>query len=70
MGASSNYGNGKVVWKKPVFIDTCSNFNLEAELEMNREAYDNYRRAYIKIEQSEDIPFWQIVANRIKKEDR
>jgi hypothetical protein len=29
--------------------------------------YNRYRRDYIKTEHSEDLPFWQIVANRLKR---
>jgi len=57
----------KCYGKKPIFMDEDSNLDWESELRVNRFHYDNYREAYIKREGSEDLPFWQIVANRLKQ---
>lgn len=53
--------------KNAILIDKNSIFNLEEELTVSKAHYDNYKQAYIKIKHSEDLPFWQIVANRLKK---
>lgn len=53
--------------KKPIFIDKNENINWKFELTVNKNHYDNYRRDYIKTKHSEDLPFWQIVANRLKE---
>ena len=42
-------------WSEPLKLGTPSH-------------YEHYRRAYIKTENSAELPFWQIVANRLKKE--
>ncbi len=57
----------KYFGKKPIFIDKNENINWKFELTVGKNHYDNYRRDYIKTKHSEDIPFWQIVANRLKK---
>ncbi|MDD5006796.1 MAG: hypothetical protein PHU49_00135 [Syntrophorhabdaceae bacterium] len=53
--------------KSPIFIDETQDIDWEFELNISKEHYDNYRNAYIKTENSQDLPFWQIVANRLKK---
>lgn len=55
--------------KEPIFIDRDININWERELTVSVSSYDSYLRAYIKTDHSEDFPFWQIVANRLKKWD-
>ena len=52
--------------KDPIFMDS-DIINWEWELTVSASNYDRYRQAYIKTEHSEDILFWQIVANRFKK---
>ena len=52
--------------KEPVCIDGNKQVNWEFELKVSRGHYDNYRRAYIKTDHSEDLPFWQIVTNKVK----
>ena len=52
--------------KRPIAIDKEINIDWAAELEINANQYDYYRNAYIKTDFSEDLPFWQIVANRLK----
>jgi len=54
--------------KKPVFIDTKASICWEKQMKINKNKYKNYRRAYVKTDNSEQIPFWQIVANRLKKQ--
>ena len=54
--------------KNQIFIDDkYININWEKELTVSKEHYDNYRKGYMKTEHSEDLPVWQIVANRLKK---
>ncbi|MCX5715313.1 MAG: hypothetical protein NTV07_00250 [Candidatus Omnitrophica bacterium] len=52
--------------KKPVFMED-KNIDFKKELKVSKAHYANYRKAYIKTEGSEDLPFWQIVSNRLKK---
>jgi len=40
--------------------------DFEAEMSINEKAYHDYRNAYIKKDGSEELPCWQILANRIK----
>ena len=63
------YINMMAEWfgKKPIFIDRDNNIDWNFELSVPKEHYYNYRQAYIKTDHSEDLPFWQIVANRLKK---
>lgn len=56
----------KWLGKEPIFMDTIMDIDWEFEFIVNKVQYDNYRQAYIKTENSEDLPFWQIVANRLK----
>lgn len=53
--------------KTPIFIDNDNDHDFKKELIVNKNCYDNYRKTYIKTELSEDLPFWQIVSNRLKK---
>lgn len=53
--------------KQSLYIDRDKNINWQTESRVNKSHYDNFRRAYIKTDNSEELPFWQIVANRIKK---
>ncbi len=53
--------------KKPISIDKDYNINWEYELNIDKDQYSKYKQVYIKTKQSQDLPFWQIVANRVKK---
>jgi hypothetical protein len=53
--------------KLPIFIDDTQNIDWEFELKVNKKHYNDYRSDYIKTENSQEFPFWQIVANRLKK---
>lgn len=53
--------------KKPIDIDKECAVDWRGELAVNEEAYDAYRRSYIKSDGSQDIPFWQILADRVKE---
>ena len=55
--------------KKPVFVDELETLDLKKECQTDLEAYKRYRQAYIKTDNSEDLLFWQIVANRLKSSD-
>jgi hypothetical protein len=48
-------------------IDKSLDRDWKKELDINHEAYENYKNHFIKIDGTENINFWQIVANRIKK---
>lgn len=53
--------------KAPIFMDSTNKIDWEQQLMINLELYKKYRREYIKTEQSPDLYFWQIVANRLKQ---
>ena len=52
--------------KEPIFMDDDATLDWQREMRVNREHYDNYRRNYIKRDSSPELPFWQIVADRLK----
>ena len=52
--------------KTPIFVDDNINVNWVEELKVKVEYYESYRQAYIKAENSQDLPLWQIVAERLK----
>lgn len=52
--------------KKAINIDDPIAIEWKKELSINEKAYMNYMQSYIKREGSEELPFWQIFANRIK----
>jgi len=64
-----NFINGMAesIEKKPINLDDSFEFNLENELKVDEEKYNYYRHCYIKKDGTEELPFWQIVANQIKK---
>jgi len=51
--------------KNPVFMDE-DEIDWDRELKVSIDHYEEYRRAYIKTNYSEELPFWKIVANRLK----
>lgn len=53
--------------ENPICMDGDITIDWGRKLAVNIGHYEHYRRAYIKTEQSEDIPFWQIVTNRLRK---
>lgn len=53
--------------KKPIFIDDDVAVDWKQQMTVDASNYDRYRQAFMKTKWSEDIPFWQIVANRLKK---
>ena len=53
--------------EKPIFIDNDINIDWAQELTVSVSHYEHYRRAYVKTEHSAELPFWQIVANRLKR---
>ena len=53
--------------KKPIFMDMESNIDWKFELTVSEEHYKRYRISYIKTQASQDLPFWQIFSERIKR---
>lgn len=53
--------------KIPFVADSGKPIDWNSELKVDDEFYNRYHRAYIKTENSEDLPFWQIFSNRLKK---
>jgi len=43
------------------------NIDLENELCIYEEGYARYKHDFIKIEGTEELPFWQVVSNKIKE---
>lgn len=56
--------------KNPICVDDDTAIDWRQELTVNTSHYEHYRRAYIKTEHSEDSPFWQILANKLKRRVR
>lgn len=54
--------------KKPIYIDQDSNIDWNFEFTVSKPLYKNYRRNYIKTDHSEEMLFWQIFANKLKKD--
>lgn len=52
--------------KIPINIDNPIEIDWEKELSINEKAYIEYKHSYIKKAGSEELPSWQIFANRIK----
>jgi hypothetical protein len=52
--------------KTPIPMDGNVKIDWDRELTVSADHYNRYYQAYIKTEHSEDFPFWQIVANRLK----
>ncbi|MDP8230769.1 MAG: hypothetical protein P9L93_06690 [Candidatus Gorgyraea atricola] len=57
----------KCYGKRPIFIDKDRQIDFQKEFLVNKNCYDNFRREHIKADNSEDLLFWQIVSNRLKK---
>ncbi len=52
--------------KTPISTENTSNINWKEELKVSSSNYNQYRTAYIKKDSSPNIPFWQIIADRIR----
>ena len=59
----------KWIGKKPLVIDKLGEADIDwdFELKVNEQFYDNYRKSHIKTDDSDDRPFWEIVAGRLKE---
>lgn len=55
--------------KKAYNIDSFENIDFSREFLVDKLAYRRYKDFYIKNSISEDLPLWQIFANRIKKQE-
>lgn len=53
--------------KKPVYMNDDLDIDWEKELSIDTTQYQRYRSAYIKREGSDDLPFWQVAADRLKR---
>jgi len=53
--------------KEPIFMDSDETIDWEFEMSVSDRNYDEYKSSFIKAEHSRDVPFWQIVADRLKK---
>jgi len=54
--------------KEPIFMDEESVIDWGFERTIDEERYREYRQMFIKTDFSPEEPFWQIVADRLKKE--
>ncbi len=52
--------------KTPINISKNVSVDLEKELFVYEEGYAKYKNDFIKVEGTEEIPFWQVVSNKIK----
>jgi hypothetical protein len=52
--------------KKPVNLSRSIGIDLEKESQIDRQAYDRYRRSFIKMEGTPDLPFWQVFSGYVK----
>lgn len=52
--------------KIPINLDHITTVDLSKELEIDEDAYNNYSYHYIKIPGTPELPFWQVVADRLK----
>ncbi len=70
--ASQVYEEPSVKWLAGYFgkrvhnLDDPINVKLEEEMKVNEPAYSKYRNDHIKKEGSAELPFWQILADRLK----
>ena len=55
--------------KTPINISRNASIDLEKEFFIYEEGYAKYKHDFIKMDGTEDIPFWQVVSNRIKSLD-
>jgi hypothetical protein len=55
--------------KTPINLDGDMEVELEKELFVDDELYSKFKRDFIKVVGTPDLPFWQIVSNRIKSLD-
>jgi hypothetical protein len=52
--------------KRVINLNNTSAIDWDKELAVDEEAYDKYKNRYIKRDGTEELPFWQIVANYLK----
>jgi hypothetical protein len=48
----------------PVNLD--NNYDIDQEPQVNKQKFDYYRNAYIKMDGTPELPFWQIFSNYVK----
>lgn len=53
--------------KKPFNLDSEKEIDLSKQIPVDIHLYNEYKRRYIKTEESESFPFWQIFSNYIKE---
>jgi len=53
--------------KKAHNLDREVSVNFDEEMRIDEETYSRYKSYYIKKDGTEELPYWQIVANRLKK---
>lgn len=53
--------------KKAHNLDREVSVDLDEEMKVDEDTYRSYKNYYIKKDGTEDLPYWQIVANRLKK---
>lgn len=52
--------------KKVINLNNFLNIDLNENLKIDEKAYLDYKHSYIKRKGSEELPFWQVFANRVK----
>ncbi len=64
---NSVYAFANSLGKNIINIDNIEPIDWDTELKINQECYITYRNNYIKTDKSPNLPFWQIVADRLKE---
>jgi hypothetical protein len=52
--------------KVPINIDHIAHAGLSNEMRINTQAYSQYKNAFIKKNNTADLPIWQIFSNWLK----
>ena len=52
--------------KKVINLNNFLNIDLNENLKIDEKSYLDYKHSYIKRKGSEELPFWQVFANRVK----
>ncbi|WP_319508446.1 hypothetical protein [uncultured Methanolobus sp.] len=51
--------------KMPINVDSNITLDFNKELEIDDDVYNEYKRSYIKVPESKDLPFWEIFSEHI-----
>lgn len=63
--AGYHHGFARALGKEICFLDEIGNLNIDAATRIDRDAYHKYIVDYMKLDDSPDLPFWQIVLDSV-----